>query len=214
MSKPAIYHVDYEREKSPKIVLSSKVGAMTSDIDAAAERVTKAMQSPNRIVLASNVGATISDIDAGEVTKSKGSAPPHKRSLPEHNESLSQDQKATNDWGVIDTMFKLFVKRKPLNKIVNKDRKMTPIRRVFIAILIAAFTFSVILSLLKTLEEPTTFEETEILNKATFPSLTCCVRDLRFDNVTDFEELTQVLHEFFYERMYAKIEIHSKDEKR
>ena len=212
MSKPAIYHVDYEREKSPpKIVLSSKVGAIISDIDDTAEDVTKAKQSPKII---KNVGTTIPDIDAGEVTRTKGAASPlHKRSLPENIESLSQDQKVTNDWGVTETMFNE-VKRKPLNKIVNKDRKMTPIRRVFIAILIAAFTFSVVNSLLKTLEEPTTFEETEILNKATFPSLTTCVRDLRFDNVTDFEELTLVLHEFFYERMYAKIEIHSKDEKR
>ena len=69
-------------------------------------------------------------------------------------------------------------------------------RKVYVAVLLIVFAYSTITSYLKILEEPTTFEETELRYYARFPSVTFCLRTKKKDNYTTFQDLADDLEEF------------------
>ena len=81
-------------------------------------------------------------------------------------------------------------------------------RKLYITILFGVLCYSVIRSYLKYQAEPTAFEETEVENEATFPSMTFCSRktDGKMDNYTDFKDLMDALHHAEQHDFAARIE--------
>ena len=63
-------------------------------------------------------------------------------------------------------------------------------KNTYIAILCLAFLYSVLMSYLNLLDEPTTFEETVLTHIASLPSLTFCQRQWSHD---DFEKMEDIM---------------------
>ena len=78
-----------------------------------------------------------------------------------------------------------------------KSRSMTTVSKfINIAILTSLFLFFIINSYLTKLSEPTTFEEVEKTNCATFPSLTVCPRNWGQDNFKTFDDVLIAIDAF------------------
>ena len=69
-------------------------------------------------------------------------------------------------------------------------------RKVYICLLISVFLYSIVISFLNVLEEPTTFEEIEIENYATLPSGTFCRRSEKMDTLKTFDDVVNEVNNF------------------
>ena len=69
-------------------------------------------------------------------------------------------------------------------------------KKLYISCLLVALLYSVITSYLFILEEPTSFDETEIAFEASFPSLTICRRQWCVDNLITFLDLMEEIRGF------------------
>ena len=92
-------------------------------------------------------------------------------------------------------LFKFFAERRPYS------------RKVYIAFLMVAFGYSISRSLFHVLAEPTTVEETIRSYNATFPSLTCCLKDTQKDHFTTFQEVYDGIHKLFENDIRANLKI-------
>ena len=70
-------------------------------------------------------------------------------------------------------------------------------RQMRIVILVCIFMYSIIMSYLNVLEEPSAFKETEKEFYATFPSVTLCKRSWVMDNFTSFSQVTQAINDYY-----------------
>ena len=68
-------------------------------------------------------------------------------------------------------------------------------RNMYVSLLIAFMIYSIFKSYLSLLDEPTTFETTEIDDSATIPSLTICPRQYKPDEFTTFEDIIEAIEE-------------------
>ena len=73
---------------------------------------------------------------------------------------------------------------------------MNRLKKLYASCLLVAFLYSIITSYLFILEEPTSFDETEIAFEASFPSLTICRRQWTADNLITFLNLMEEIREF------------------
>ena len=81
-------------------------------------------------------------------------------------------------------------------------------RKVYLSILLCSLTYFIFRSYLNLLSEPTIFEEIQVENEATFPSLTICARkmDNFQDNFTDFNDVMEALRELKQNGFNARFE--------
>ena len=77
-------------------------------------------------------------------------------------------------------------------------------RKLYVLTLIAVFSYSIITSYMKVLQEPTAFNEVELENYATFPSMTICERPLVKDSFHNFTEVNLSIQNF-YNNIEAKL---------
>ena len=70
-------------------------------------------------------------------------------------------------------------------------------KQMYIGMLVLIFMYSIIMSYLHVLEEPTAFEETELEFHATFPSFTLCKRSWSMDGYTSFDNATQAINDYY-----------------
>ena len=68
---------------------------------------------------------------------------------------------------------------------------MKTCKKLYILCLLGAFWYSIITSYLVILEEPTSFEETELTFAASFPSFTICRRQWDMDDLDTFLDVMQ-----------------------
>ena len=70
---------------------------------------------------------------------------------------------------------------------------MATSRKIYRALLICTFMFTIIRSYLKVLDEPTTFKEIEKRYYSTFPSVTICPRQWKKDTLKTFDDMNKAI---------------------
>ena len=69
-------------------------------------------------------------------------------------------------------------------------------KKLYIFVLTIIFAYNIFRSYLNVLEEPTTFEESNLKYSASFPSVTFCIRLNGKDNYTTFNDLKKDVEQF------------------
>ena len=79
---------------------------------------------------------------------------------------------------------------------------MNTFRKIYLGCLVCTFLYTIIRSYLNVLDEPTTFEETEVKYHSTFPSITICPKQRKQDDYKTFSDLVKAIDNF-KERTFA-----------
>ena len=77
-------------------------------------------------------------------------------------------------------------------------------RKLYVFTLIAVFSYTIITSYMKVLQEPTAFNEIELENYASFPSMTICERPFVKDTFHNFTDVNLSIQNF-YDNIEAKL---------
>ena len=77
-------------------------------------------------------------------------------------------------------------------------------RKLYVLTLIAVFSYTIITSYMKVLQEPTAFNEIELENYASFPSMTICERPFVKDTFHNFTDVNLSIQNF-YDNIEAKL---------